>query len=269
MRVRSIAVMASVACGFLLSPAVAQPGGGAPVPPAMRADDGYILGVNDELEVTIFGAGQNQNFKSRIKEDGTITVPFLGQVKATNQTARQLSTSIASQLKSRGVYNDPIVGVEVAQFVSNSVTVFGEVATPGLYPLDRNLTVGMLLARSGGARPGGADYVLLRRRGEEHRILLDNPIGEWSSSTPVLAGDEFFLPVAPTIYIYGQVGSAGAIPIRSDTTVLQALVRAGGPTLAGSKNNITLLRDGKRTKRVDLASKLQNGDVLYIHERLF
>ena len=241
----------------------------APVAGAMRPNDGYILGINDEIEVTIFGPGQNQTVRSRIKEDGTITVPLVGAVEAANLTPRQLSALISGELSVRGMLNDPIVNVEGVQFVSNSVTVFGEVGAPGIYPLDRKLTVGMLLARSGGAKASGADFVILRREGAEQRILTSTANGMWSTSTVVKAGDELYVPAAPSVYVYGQVGGPGVFGVKSNTTVLQALVRAGGPTLAGSQKNITLLRDGKKIKKVDLATEVRDGDVLYIHERLF
>jgi polysaccharide biosynthesis/export protein len=266
MRVQSMAISALAAWSLVLSPAMAQT---APAEPAMRADEGYVLGINDQLEVTIFGSGQYQAVRSRIKEDGTITVPFLGSVQATGHTARQLSEAISAQLKSRGIFNQPVVGVEVIEFVSSSVTVFGEVGTPGLYPLDKPMTVASLMAKAGGTRGSAADYIILRRQGQEHRILIANAQGEWSSSTAILPGDEVYVPVAPTIFVYGQVNSAGSYTFKTGTTVLQALARAGGPTLAGSQRNISIYRGGERIKRIDLHSEVRDGDVLYVHERLF
>lgn len=266
MRVQARMMSAFAASALILGPAVAQT---APEPTVMRADEGYVLGINDLIEVTIFGSGQYQAVRSRIKEDGTITVPFLGTVEARGHTARQLSEEIGRQLKTRGIFNSPVVGVEVVEVVSSSVTVFGEVGNPGLYPIDKPMTVASIMAKAGGTRGSAADFIILRRQGQEHRILLSSASGEWSSSTPILPNDEIYAPVAPTIFIYGQVNSAGAYSFKSGTTVLQALARAGGPTLAGSQNNISIYRDGKRLKRVDLHSEVRDGDTLYIHERLF
>lgn len=269
MRVQSIAASAVAVMSLALSPAFAQTTSAQPAPSVMRTDEGYILGINDLIEVTIFGSGQYQAVRSRIKEDGTITVPFLGAVQARGQTARQLSGDITNQLKARGIFNSPVVGVEVVEFVSSSVTVFGEVGTPGLYPIDKPMTVAMVMAKAGGTRSSAADFLVLRRAGQEHRILLSNATGEWSSSTAISPSDEIYVPVAPSIYIYGQVNSAGSYSFKSGTTVLQALARAGGPTLAGSQKNISIYRDGKRIKRVELNSEVRDGDTIFIHERLF
>lgn len=273
--------MASIGCLATAFPLMAQT---APVPTPMpaastaapaqpmnaAASDGYILGTNDEVEVSIFSS-QSQTVKTRIKEDGTITVPFVGAVVARDRTARQLAQDISNKLRDGGYLVNPIVNVEVTQFVSNVVTVLGSVATPGLYPLDRELTVAMLVARAGGRRPDGADYALLKKAGsnEEHRIDFDSLVGQWSGATVLAAGDTVLIPDAPMYFAYGQINSPGTFPITSGMTIRQALARAGGPTLAGTQNNITLYRDEKRLKKVDLDTKIQPNDTIFVNERLF
>jgi polysaccharide export outer membrane protein len=237
----------------------------------MQPGDGYRLGANDEVEVTIYGAGQQQNqpVRTRIKEDGTITLPFLGAVQARDRTARQLAEQITNDLRSGGYFTRPSVNVDVTQYVSNVVTVFGQVATPGIYPLDRPLTIGMAVARAGGGRADGADYVILHRRGDpaEHQITFADLTGDWSTATTVQAGDTLYVPVAPVVFVYGQVNSAGALTLRSGMTLRQILARAGGPTLAGSQNNITIYRGDRKIKKAELDSPVQPDDTIYIHER--
>jgi polysaccharide export outer membrane protein len=248
------------------------PGAGVPTstPAATTMNDGYRLGVDDEVEVTIFGQGPGQVIKTRVKNDGTITLPFLGAVQVRSQTARELAADVAARLRSGGYFVRPVVNVEITQFVSNSVTVYGEVGTPGIYPLDRELTVGMTIARAGGTRGSGADFAILKRSsdGSEHRILLSELSGEWSTATRLVPKDTLYIPVAPVIYIYGQVNSPGSFPLKSGMTVRQALARAGGPTLAGSTRNITIFRAGEKLKKVKLESELRPDDSLYINERL-
>jgi polysaccharide export outer membrane protein len=243
----------------------------AMMPAPMSVNDGYRLGADDEVEVTIFGQGPGQSVKTRVKNDGTITLPFLGPIQVSHQTARELAVDIATRLRSGGYFTKPVVNVEVTQFVSNSITVFGEVGTPGLYPLDIHLTVGMLLARAGGTRGTGADFAILKRFGDpvEHRIVLSSLNGDWSATTLLAPKDTLYVPVAPVIYIYGQVNSPGSFPLKTGMTVRQALARAGGPTLAGSTHNITIYRAGQKLKKVNLESELLADDSLFINERLF
>jgi polysaccharide export outer membrane protein len=268
MKFRAVTSMILIlAAGTAAGAQVATPQAAGPMAPA----DGYRLGVNDEVEVTIFGGAQPQLLKTRIKEDGTITVPYLGAVTVRDRTARELAVSLTEQLRSGGFFTRPVVNVDVTQYVSNAVTLFGEVTTPGIYPLDRPLTVGMMVARAGGTRPSSADYAILRRAGDavEHRVAFANLVGDWSAATPLTAGDTLFVPVLPTFYVYGQVNAAGTYGIRTGMTIRQALARAGGPTLAGSERNVSVYRGGERVKKVDLNALILENDTLFVHERLF
>ncbi len=249
-RVAVSALMLCAGTGQVAAQVASAPAMPAP-PAAMRPGDGYVLGVNDEVEVTVFTSPQNQVVRTRIKEDGTISLPFIGTITARDRTARQLSADIATALRTGGFFTKPVVSVDVTQYVSNSITVFGEVNASGVYPLDRPMSIGMMIARAGGVRNGGADYAIVRRANDpvEHRVQLAALSGEWSGSTSLLAGDVVYVPVAPTIYVYGQVNSPGSFPILTGMTIRQALARAGGPTLAGSERKISIYRAGKTIKQ--------------------
>jgi len=227
----------------------------------------YMLGINDEVQVSVFGA-HPIDVKTRVKENGGIVLPILGEVKAAGQTANQLATVIAQKLKAGSYYVNPIVNVEITSFVSNSVTAFGSLQQPGIYPIDRPLTVAMVLARAGGTRGDAADYVILRRKGQEdRRVVLDELAN--GSDEALVAGDAIFVPAAQLMYVYGQVNKPGKIEIRSGMTLRQALAAAGGPTLAGTQKRVTLTRGSETMKKVALDTPVKAGDVFYVNEKLF
>lgn len=231
--------------------------------------DGYVLGANDEVTITVFGRADT-TITTRIAEDGTVTFPYVGTVKARGETPRSLAAKIAAGLKAGGYFTNPIVNVDVKTFISNSVTVFGNVTTPGVLPLDRTLTVAMMVARAGGARADAADYAILRRANDQsEQKIYFNDLTRSGAGVRLRAGDTIFVPQAEQFFVYGQVNAPGQFAIQSGMTVRQALARAGGPTLGGSEKKVSLYRNGKRTKKVGLDDLVQAKDVLRVGERLF
>lgn len=229
---------------------------------------GYLLGAEDQIEVQIYGQG-GSSVKTRVKSDGTITLPLVGRVRAEGQTTQALAGVIEAQLKRGGFINDPIVNIEITAYASRTVTMLGEFGQPGLFPLDRPLTLSEMVARVGGLRGGASDTILLRRASgalERHSL---SAIAQGTARNVVLQpGDSVYATGASQYYIYGQVGNAGIYSILPQMTIRQALARAGGPTLAGSERRITLYRGG-REQEADLAAPVQPDDVLFIRERVF
>jgi len=62
------------------------------------------------------------------------------------------------------------------------------------------------------------------------------------------------------LYVTGFVERPGAIVVNSLSTAVQALLRAGGPSVAGSFRNIQLKRAGATVANIDLYDMLLKGD---------
>ena len=85
-------------------------------------------------------------------------------------------------------------------------------------------------------------------------------------------GDTVFVPRAPTMFVFGQVRNPGEYPIKSETTVLQALSLSGGITDRGSTGRIHIVRLVKGEKKqisVRLNDLVQPGDTVIVLERFF
>lgn len=63
-----------------------------------------------------------------------------------------------------------------------------------------------------------------------------------------------------TVYVVGEVERPGSYPLNSLSTLLTALVQAGGPTSRGSLRKIRLKRRGGDDRRIDLYDFLLRGD---------
>lgn len=259
------ALAASIAC-FALTVAVPAAAQGVR---EVAASSSYVLGANDEILVSVFGP-YPFDVKTRIKEDGMITLPSVGDISAQGQTANSLADKVRDQLKANGYFRDPIVNVEVVNYVSRAVTVFGNLRAPGIYPLDRPQTLAMMLARTGGARDDAADYAILQRAGEANRQIPLSDLSPSSGTGMMLRpGDYLFVPKAEDVFIYGQVNKPGRLAFTTGMTLRQMLAQAGGPTLGGSERKITLHRGEQKIRRADLNMLVRPGDVFTVQERVF
>lgn len=233
-------------------------------------DGGYVIGAGDVIEVSLVGVS---DYRSRVKvqADGTVLLPYAESVRAADRTALQLGQDVARKLAATGYYVKPQVIVDVVSYSSRYVTVLGAVASPGLVPVDRLYRLSEIIARVGGTRSVGADYVTLTRAGgEEMRLPLEAlATGGGQEDPPVQPGDKIFVPEAKSFFIYGQVNAPGAYALRGGMTVRQAIARGGGLTQLGTEKRIKLIRGGQEMKGVALEMPVTAEDVVVVGERYF
>jgi polysaccharide export outer membrane protein len=229
----------------------------------------YVLGAGDVIEVSVLGR-EDFRTRTRIRPDGTILLPFLGEVPAANRTTTDLGVSVQTALRAGGYYANPVVNVEIVSYASRYITVLGAVANPGLVPIDRAYRMSEIMARVGGARDGSADYVVLTNAtGQERRLLIEAIATGTASEDPFVApGDKVYVPKAEQFFIYGQVGSPGAYPIMSEPTLRKGVAAGGGVTATGSHRRIKVYRNRQQV-RLGLGDPIRPGDVIVVGERLF
>jgi polysaccharide export outer membrane protein len=261
--------------GLLATPAAAQQATAntptaAPTGPVVDGSTSvYVLGRDDVVEVGLLGRSDFGG-RSRVQADGTIQLPFIGKIPAAERTTAELSDTVRKALQAGGYFADPVVTVEVVGYASRYITVLGAVGAPGLVPINRPYRLSEILARVGGIREGGADYLSVRSAdGSDKKYLVsDLATGNTDQDPYVKAGDKIFAPQAEQFYIYGQVNGPGAYVLRQGTTVRMAIAKGGGLTESGSEKKIDVTRDGKKVK-LALGDPILPGDVLVVGERMF
>jgi len=236
-------------------------------PPA--AINAYVLGPGDLIEVSVFGQPEFTT-RAKVRADGSIALPFLNTISVEGQSTVSLAISVGQKLRSGGYYARPVVAVEVAGYASRYVIALGEVGVPGIIPIDRPYRVSEIIARSGGLRESGADYVIIRHDGSPERKLPYDKLGRGGDADDpyVAPNDKIFVPPAPTFSIYGQIAAAGNYPIKGVFTLRKAIARAGGLRDIGTEKHAKVYRNGVRS-RMGLDDEVQNGDIINIAERLF
>ena len=248
-----------------VTPAAAE----APKSEPSKADSGYVIGPDDVVEVTVVGQPEFTT-RGRVRADGTIVLPYVGSTPVSGETPVTLAKRVAAVLKAGGYYSNPIVSVEIAGYASRYVIVLGAVGQSGLQPVDRPYRVSEIIARAGGLRADGADFVILRReKGGEVKLPFEKlATGDLEDDPLVAPGDKVYVPPAETYYIYGQINAPGVYPIRDKLTLRKAIARGGGLGAAGSQKKISVYRDGKKTP-LALDEAIRPDDVVVIGQRSF
>jgi polysaccharide export outer membrane protein len=250
-----------LALGTIAAPVAAQ---------ETQASQEYVLGAGDVVEVSVLGRDDFKT-RARVRTDGAIVLPFLGEVPAANRTPGELGEAVQAALKAGGYFANPVVNVEMVAYTSRYVTVLGVVARPGLVPIDRAYRISEILARAGGAGEGAADHLIVTSpAGEERRFSIEAVATGGPSEDPMIAaGDKVYVPKAEQFFIYGQVNSPGAYQLMSEPTLRKAIARGGGITAAGNERKVQVFRKGQQVSGIGLTEAIQPGDVVVVGERLF
>ncbi|MDB5427815.1 MAG: hypothetical protein JWP23_3432 [Phenylobacterium sp.] len=250
----------------------AAPDAAAPAPAPVIVDEAFVLGIGDAVDIGVLGRTDFNN-RARISTEGTILLPLLGKVKALGLTTAQLAQQIQDALAKGGFYSNPVVRIEVSGVASRYATVLGNVATPGLLPLDRTYHLSDIIARVGAHTGEGSSVVVLTRAdGSSKKYSMEDlAMGAGGADPVVMAGDKIYVPAATSevFYISGQVRTPGPFPVSKELTVREAIARGGGLTEMGSEKKVKIYRKNVAVKDVKLDTKVEPGDIVEVGERLF
>lgn len=217
-----------------------------------------VIGRGDLLQVTIWEAppavlfGGNTSFgggngggmgasgtavgqsstipEMMVDEGGRIRLPFVGVVRAAGLTPPQVEREIASRL--RGMAHDPQVSVRIAQNVSSTVAVLGDVTTSGRIPITpRGERLLDAIAAAGGVTQAvGKVSVQVSRDGREALVPLEAVIRDPNQNIRLGPNDVVTVLFQPFKFTaLGATNTSAEIPFESTgITLAEALGRVGG-----------------------------------------
>lgn len=203
---------------------------------------GAVIGVGDQLRVTIFEAGKDGLFSTEqnkqtsidlvVQPDGRAAIPYVGSVMFAGRTLEQARQSIRGQLEQKAVQPDVIVTAVAT--ASRTVTVSGAVKSSGAIPLDlKGDQLVEIIAKAGGPIAAPYEtYITLNRGKKIGRVLFKSLIDNPSENVYVQPGDQVFLTHDPrTFTVLGETIKNGRIEFGSnDLNLLEAIGLAGGGT---------------------------------------
>lgn len=130
----------------------------------------YVIGPEDLLHIAVWRE-EGLTRQVRVRPDGRISFPLVGDIQAAGLTAPQLQAELTRLLQA--YVTAPAVSVIVDEVNSYKVYVLGEVAKPGALPVRAPVTVLQALALAGGLKPFAAgDRMVLVRQLEGRTLRL-------------------------------------------------------------------------------------------------
>ena len=255
--------------------------GPAPGTEAPRFAGSHRLGPHDVVAVAVLQAPE-LDVSVPVSEQGTLSLPLLGSVRATGLTTQELETSIEAQLRERYI-RDPHVTVRLAELRSQPVSIIGAVNRPGTYQLTGAGTLLEALALAGGPSEEAGDTVVVQRgrptaspvstaaSPPDAAACAAGPGDGCPSIVPVdlkqllasrdpalniavTPGDVIAVQTAAVVYVVGAINKPGSFHVRGHdrVTVLRALALGGGVTPMAATHDAIVLRDTDRGARVEI-----------------
>ena len=109
----------------------------------------YVIGPDDVLAINVWKEPEISR-SVPVRPDGKISLPLIGDLRASGRTPAQLQADIKKELLT--YLSNPEVTVIVQEAKSQKFNILGQVEHPGSYPLSRSMTVLDAIAVAGGFR---------------------------------------------------------------------------------------------------------------------
>jgi polysaccharide export outer membrane protein len=149
------------------------------------------LNPGDGVQLIFYNISDTLSKQYYIQENGYISLPYLGAIRAANRNIDSLKQEIYS--KYSNIYRNP----ELTILPIVRVNIFGEVNKPGYYYVTATDKLADLIAMAGGPTPdANVNNITLTRNGSELNVDGENIIksGNKQNDIALLSGDQIYIP---------------------------------------------------------------------------
>ncbi|MDA8101117.1 MAG: polysaccharide biosynthesis/export family protein [Nitrospiraceae bacterium] len=245
----------------------------------------YVIGEGDTLTISVWGEKELTS-TVKVRPDGKITIPAVGEVAAANQTAEALQDQLKTKL--RKIVRDPLVTVTVTEVTNNKAYVFGGGVKSGVYALTQRTTLLHLLCQIDDVKNADLKRAYVQRGDKKVREDFSR-LYHWGAIEDDIIlqpNDIIYIPVNlehDTVFVMGAVNTPKVVDFKNGMTIMDAILAAGGFTKYADLNDTMIYRkeSGRdvtlnvKVKRLmndgDLTQNvlLRPGDYVMVNESLF
>ena len=246
----------------------------------------YRLNAGDEVEIRVYDHS-DLGMRTRIGPDGTVGLAFLGQVKLSGLTiaegAEQVRKGLAPYVK------NPVVSITLLDVQSETATIAGACARPGVYNVSNGTRLADIYAMAGSSAERLFNGVDVDVADLEHSLFVRNgeflPVdfikavnkGDRIHNIRIRKGDYIFIAqrMEASVIICGEVKNPHKRLFEAGMGLIETLTAAGWMKDTHWSHAI-IIRDGlsnPKLYKVDvdgiLAGKCRNvplkaGDIIYV-----
>jgi polysaccharide export outer membrane protein len=241
----------------------------------MAVPDNYILGVDDQLALQLFGK-QGSELTLTVSRDGTVFIPDVGPVTVGGLSFSQARDLITAKVRQAMIGVDAAVSMGPLRTIN--IFVVGEAKYPGAYAVSALTTVTQALFVAGGVSDiGSLREITVKRAGKTvsefdlYDLLLR---GDSRNDIHLQNGDVVFVaPVKAMAEVKGEVKRPALYELKTNDTLANLLSMAGGAkagaypraaVLERFSNNLRSLQNLDLTDTTVQQQTVKNGDVLRI-----
>lgn len=147
----------------------------------------YNIGKNDLLSISISDLMPDVDTVKtvRVSESGNITLPLIGQLKASGLTEAQLEQAVTERYRDAQLIENAQVSVIVTEARARTFGIMGAVAQPGTYAIlnsDFRMLDALVLARS--VTAPDIDYIYVLRKVDEDAPATAEPMEDQPATQP-------------------------------------------------------------------------------------
>jgi len=226
----------------------------------------YVVGAGDGFNIFVYSEPELNIKGTRVKQDGSITLQLVGDVKIAGLSINEAMNKIATKYKKYLI--NPIITLVPFEFRSKSFTILGKVSAPGTYQISHNTKVIDSIAIAQGLSIGIADNTTIELADLEHAFIRrDNKVlpvnfielvrkGNPIHNIPLMDKDYIYIPSSlnKEVYILGEVNLPSPFGFKERMTLTQLVVLARGYKKSANINKVAVIRGTLTNPRVFLVN---------------
>ena len=207
----------------------------------MEEDPSYRMNAGDQIEIRVYDH-PDLGMTTRIGPDGMIGFAFIGQVKLSGQTIAQGAECIREGLVP--YVKNPVVSITILEVQSETATIAGSCAKPGVYGISNSTRLADFYAMAGSSAErlfNGVDvdvadleHSILVRHGEilpvDFRKAIDS--GDLLNNVRIRRGDYVFIAqrMEASVIVCGEVKNPHKRLYEPGMGLIETLTAAGWVT---------------------------------------